>query len=273
MNTRVVIPIALVFSFLFNPIVFAISSTPSATPKATSVETSVTSQKLDDLKERLATKVAQLQQSERKAFFGSVKSKSVTSLTIETKTKDIKIELTDDIKIAQFIKGKRVSLTVDDVDKGDIVTVFGEYDSTIDLLKAKGIFIQNTLPRRVSGTISAIDTTDFTVSIISDNQTYIIDIEKDTRINSWTKEKGIVKTGFSKLAIGDTVHIVGTSVLKKENRISALRIVSIGNLPAGKAGLTGTTPTPMDTEASAAATPTKKISPTPTKKVIATPTP
>lgn len=255
-----------VIFFLFNPMVFAVSSTSSATPKPTTSDASDASKKLDDLKERLATKVAQLQQTERKAFFGTVKSKSVSSLTIETKTKDVKIELTDDIKIAQYIKGKRTTLTVDDIDTGDIVTVFGDYDTAIDLLKAKGIFIQNTLPKRVSGTISAIDKTNFTVSIVSDNQTYIIDIEKDTRISDWTKEKGILKTGFSKLTLGDTVHVVGTSVPKKDNRISAIRIVSIGNI-------TGTTPIPADTEASASASPTKKVTLSPTKKVVATPTP
>lgn len=246
----------LTFSF-FSPIVFAATSTPSATPKPANTDASDASKKLDDLKERLATKVAQLRQTERRAIYGSVKSKSVTSLSIETKTKDIKIELTDDIKIAQYIKGKRTVLTVDDIDKGDILTVFGDYDSAIDLLKAKRIFIQNALPKRVSGTISAIDKTDFTVTVVTfDNQTSIIDIEKDTRINGWTKEKGIVKTGFSKIAIGDTVHIVGTPAQKKDNRVSAIRIVSIGNL-------TGATPTPGGQEASAAASPTNKETPTP----------
>lgn len=266
MKTQSSIFASLVICSLLSSIVYAASATPSATPKPEVTQASDAGKKLEDLKERLATKVAELRQTERKALFGSVKSKSVTSLTIETKTKDIKIELTDDIKIAQVIKGKRTALTVDDVDKGDVVTVFGDYDSAIDLLKAKGIFIQNALPKRVSGTISAIDKTDFTVSIISDNQTYIIDIEKDTRINSWTKEKGIVKTGFSKLALGDTVHIVGTLVPKKDNRISAIRILSIGTI-------TGTIPTPVNSEASAAASQSHKVTPTPTKKIVASPTP
>ncbi len=267
MNTRSFILGSLVICSLFSPIVLAASSTPSATPKPATAEASDASKKLEDLKERLATKVAELRQTERKALFGSVKSKSVTSLSIETKTKDIKIELTDDIKIAQFIKGKRTALTVDDIDKGDVVTVFGDYDSAIDLLKAKGIFIQHAFPKRVSGTISTIDKTDFTVSVVTtDNQSLIIDIEKDTRINTWIKEKGIVKSGFTKLTSGDVVHIVGTSAPKKDNRVSAIRIVSLGNI-------SGSTATPADTEASAAASPTKKETPTPTKKIVATPTP
>ena len=78
-------------------------------------------------------------------------------------------------------------------------------------------------------------------------------------------EKGVVKGGFSKLVPGATAHVRGTAVPKKENRISAISLLDLGNV-------TGATPTPTETvEASPSASPTATAKATP--KPTATPTP
>lgn len=200
-----------------------VGAAPEATPTANIKQ-------IEDLKERLATKVAQLRQSQRKAIAGTVKTVSVSTATIETKTKDVKIELTDDITIIQYLKGKRTKLAVDDLAKGDNVVVFGEYDATLDLLKAKVIFIQATQPERLAGTVTAVDTKEFTVSLATpEGKTVIVDIEKTTKMNLWDGQK-LTKGGFSKIVAGDTIHLVGAAVPKKENRLSAIRILDIGNV-------------------------------------------
>src|SRR3989338_292029 len=86
----------------------AFAATPSATNK-----------KIEDLKDRLATKVAELRQTSRRGMYGTVKSTSITSFVVETKTKDVKIELTDTIKVIQYLKGKRTELTTEDISKED----------------------------------------------------------------------------------------------------------------------------------------------------------
>lgn len=221
---------------------YAVDATPTADQK-----------QMNDLKDRLATKVAELRQLQRKAIFGSVKAVSTSTATIETKTKDVKIELADEIKIAQMIKGVRTKLTTDNLDKGDQVAVFGEYDATLDLLKAKVIFIQAAPLQRIAGTITEVNKPDYTVSVKTpDGNTYIVDIETVTKISVWTSDKGIAKGGFSKLTVGDSILIMGTPVAKKENRVSASRILNLGNL-------TGT-PVPTPTDAIA---PTGKITPKP----------
>ena len=180
--------------------------------------------KIEDLKERLATKVAELRQSQKKAIVGTIKAVSLSTFTVETKTSDVKIELTDTIKVFQTIKGKRTSLTTDNLEKGDYVVVFGDYDTGLDLLKAKIIVIQDPLPERVAGTISAVDKKEFTVTIVTaEEKTYIIDIEKTTAMFAFDKEKGVVKGGFSKVESGEIVHVVGSLEPKKDNRISAIR--------------------------------------------------
>ncbi len=246
----------------------AAPATPSATPLATDKQ-----KQIEDLKERLATKVAELRQTSRRAIYGTVKTTSITSFTVETKTKDVKIELMDEIKVVQYLKGKRTSLTTENIAKGDVVSVFGQYDTTLDLLKAAVVLIQGAGAERVAGVVTARDDKEFTLTITTpEDQMYTIDIEKATKATTWDREKKeIGKSGFSKIAIGSTIHVVGLPVAKQERRISADRILDLGNLnaPAGQAAQATSTPT--EKAASPAASPTKSA--TPTKKLTATPTP
>lgn len=233
--------IALVLSLIATPI-FA-QSTGSAN--------------LDDLKARLATKVAELRTVVKRAMYGTVKSVSLTSATIETKTKDIKLELTDDVMVTQMIAGKRTTLPIENLEVKDTITVFGTYDETLDLLKAQYIFIESSsVISRVAGTVADVDTKEFVLTVkTTEGRTVLIDIEKATKTNIWTKDGGIAKGGFSKIAVGDTVHIVGKPVAKTDNRVSASRILDLGNITGAAITPTATSTAPATPSATTKATP------------------
>ena len=94
---------SLLFAFLFSALMLLPTSrvlavTAEATPTATA-KPAVNAQ-LEELKDRLATKVAELRDVVRRAVSGTVKTVSISSATVETKTKDIKIELGDDIIVS-----------------------------------------------------------------------------------------------------------------------------------------------------------------------------
>lgn len=238
-------------------------ATDTATGAATAKTVQATaSAQLEALKARLATKVAELRSVVKRAMTGTVKSVSLTSATIETKTKDIKIELTDDVVVSQILGGKRTILPIDKVEVKDPITVFGTYDETLDLLKAQYIFIESaTKTTHIAGVIADVDTEDFTLTInTKEGRTVTIDIEKSTKTTVWTAAGGIAKGGFTKLTVGDTVHITGTPAVKAENRLTAVRILDIGNI-------TGAVGTPSVT---AAATPV--ASPSATSKTTPKPT-
>lgn len=242
--------------------VAAQTATPSATPTAASAQ-------LEELKVRLATKVAELRSVVKRAMYGTVKSVTLTSATVETKTKDIKIELTDDVTISQVVGGKRVNLDAEDLAADDPITVFGTYDETLDLLKAQYIFIESaTSYTRTAGIVVDVDDEDFVLTVnTSEGKTMLVDIEKTTKTSEWTRENGIAKSGFSKLTVGDTVHITGTPAAKEDNRLSAVRILNLGNI-TGSAG-TPTATTAVTPTASASATP--RATPRPTAVPTATP--
>lgn len=245
----------------------AFAQTPAAT--ATATPKAVVNEQLEELKDRLATKVAELRDIVRRAVSGTVKTVSISSATVETKTKDIKIELGDDIVVSQMINGKRTELAIDDLAKDDRVTVFGSYDATLDLLKAKAIFIESSrVLERITGTVADVNREEFTIVVQTPEGTAItVDIEKATKTVVWTKADGVAKGGFSKILTGDTVHVVGTLVPKQENRISALRILDIGNL-SGDSKPAAVTPT--DTASPSA---TAKVTPKTTPKPTTTPAP
>ncbi len=242
----------------------AAPATPSATPMQNAKQ-------IEDLKERLATKVAELRQTQRRAIFGTVKSVSISTVTIETKTKDVKIELTDEVKVVQYLKGVRTKLTAADLEKGDQVVVFGDYDGTLDILKASVIFIQSTLPFRIAGTVTDVNKTEYTITVkTSDGQSYVVDMETATKTVLWNTTGGIQKGKFSTIAVGDIVHVAGVGT-PKNNRFSADRVLDIGNL-------TGAAPAPTATSAvtpspSAKPTTTPTSTPAPTPKKTPTPTP
>jgi cell division septation protein DedD len=248
------------------------AATPTPTTATNSTATPTPTSHIDDLKERLATKVAELRQTQQKAIYGTVKTTTVSTFTVETDTRDLKIELTDDIDVFQMVRGKRTALTTEDIAESDLVTVFGEYDSALDLLRAKVVFIQSAPLARVSGIVSAVDRKEFTTTVTTaEGQAYIIDIETTTNTLAFDAEKGLIKGGFSRIEIGKTIHVVGTAVAKEDHRISASRIIDLGNLTGDATPTPTEAPTPT---ASASATPkattTTKATPTVTPKPTTT---
>lgn len=223
-------------------IALALAATISATP------TSSIDKKVEDLKDRIATKVAELTQSQRKAVSGTVKSVSLTTVVVESSTQEYKIELTDDLTIIQYLKGKRTKLKADVLAKDNPVSIFGTYDTTLSVLKANVIHIESPQPRRIHGMVKAIDRKAAAITLaLSDGSEWVIDVEKSTVTNRWTSGSETEKSGFSKISEGDILHVSGTDVLKKENRINADTILDLGNLSR-------TTPSPTQ-EASPSATP------------------
>lgn len=248
----------IISGFSTQKLVLAITTTPSGTAKITptvkSTPTPTASKQIEDLKDRLATKVAELKGRERKVVFGNIKSLTLTTMVIETLTKDLKIERTDEIVVYKTTKGNNAKYDSDTLSKGDAVVVFGYYDSTLDLLDANIIAVQTNSLKNVAGTVKEIDRSDFTLTV-TDYKGFeiVVDIETTTKTNIVNPDAKIEKFGFSKIQAGDRVQVVGTPNIKEDNRISGLRILVVGSISSPT-----TTPTPAETPSV-----TPKTTPTP----------
>lgn len=182
--------------------------------------------KVDDLMDRLATRVAQLSQTQKKAITGTVNTVSVSSFTLETATKNYKIELPDALKVIQMVKGKRTELTQEDIAKGDSVTAFGGYDETIDTLRASVVWIEpTTLLIKRMGVVETVDKTDYSFTVKTpEKQTITVDFETSSKLSIFNGVD-ITKGGFSKITPKSSIIITGTAVPNKANRYSATRIL------------------------------------------------
>lgn len=194
-------------------------------PNAQTTSPKAEGQQVEDLKDRLATKVAELAVSEPRAFNGIIKSTSLTSLVIETTNKTLKIELTDDITAYKLTGTKKQTIKTDDLKAQMNVTVIGQYDTTLELLKAKVIYVEPEIPMSVAGRIKDINQKGFSLKITTASGTdFTVDYEKLTKatINNLTGES--VKVGFSKIPSDKLAIITGTRNEDDDQRISADRI-------------------------------------------------
>ena len=237
------------FTILF----FSTSAVQAATPSATTFIDKL--KQIEILKEKIATKVAELRKIEKGGIFGAVKSVSDTSITITSKSKELTISYAEDtvfFKMNDGIKSDPLdSKQAKKLKPGEQIVALGYYDSTGTSLSTKYIYIYNP-GVHIIGKIADKDRENYTITVKEPKGNTLVDIETYTKIYSFNKKTGLGRSGFSKLTQNDVVHLYASPNQKEENRVSAAKITSFtfgGN----------TSPTPTkEKEASPTAKPTGK---------------
>ena len=183
--------------------------------------------KIEILKEKIATKVAEIRAKEKRGAVGTIKTINPNSILVKTSKDEITMVYADDTTVFELKDTGKADFSIKKLKEGDLVAVLGYLnDPQSSIITAKYIY-REQIKTRSTGKIADIDKANFTITLAEPKGNTIIDIETYTKISSYSREKGLVKTGFSKLKVGDLVHVVGTANAKEENRISALRIISI----------------------------------------------
>lgn len=214
------IPFILLMPLILLP---TLAQTPTESPAELSQSEK---EKIDDLKERVATRVAQLRsQTTYKALIGEVKSADKESLTLKTKLGEKKILTTEETKIFKITGSRKSAINLANVKAGDRAAVVGSTDPEGTFV-AKLIFTKAG-SLNTSGVIEKIDRDNAIITVKNSQKgtTYLVDIETTTKIRAWKKDGGFEKLGFSKVNVGDRVHIHGLPQVDEENRISAIRIL------------------------------------------------
>lgn len=212
-------------------------------------------EKIQDLKERVATKVAQMRISTFRVLIGEVKSVDKESLILKTAQGERKVLTTSETAIFRLTRGRKTALSLANIKAGERAAIVGSSDAEGEFV-AKTIFVK-TMPLNINGVIEEMDPENFTISVKNKQKglTYLVDIETLTKIQTWKKGVGFEKLGFSKLEVGNRVHVNGTLLPEEQNRLSAIRVLV---LPGEAVGITGPTPTtsPSPTTSPPVETPT-----------------
>ncbi len=199
--------------------------------------------KVDELKNKVASRVAELNLVEKRGIIGSVEKASDTQITLN----DLKNKrrIIDVDELTKFYSADDKSFGISDIKKGMKISAIGLYNRQSQRLLAR--FINEvTIPLFLSGVISEIDDKNFTITLITEDSQYLVDIEKVTKTYLFSKGE-LEATGFSKLEILQNAIVLGYQDPKEDGRITGGRVIVFPNLPKNPKVLIeeeSSTPTP-----------------------------
>lgn len=252
----------ILFALFANP-AYATTGTPSPSKAAGN---DPVKEKLDDqinqLKEKIASRVSELNLVERRGIIGTV-----------TEVKGNQISLTDNAENTRFIDvdeitkfsspGKTGTFGISDITAGTKISVLGIYNKQSKRLLARFVSTY-TNPTIQSGVITAIDPKNFQLTVMTPEQKEMkVDIETSTRLSSYTAEEGLVKYGFSKLAVGDRIALAGNPARTDANILAATRLVTFIGIPKDPRITTAVAGATTASPSAAAAATTSPATPTP----------
>lgn len=212
--------------------VFAQTAAPTvgAVSGPTAVPTNAVTKDVQNLKDKLATKVSELRKQNQKAISGVIADINTKTITIrDAEDKSVQVKIDEVLTLAFEISGTvKRSVKVDTLEKGDYIIISGPVtDSTVTantIYKDEQYLVG-------SGKITKVLAADFSLAVATeDKENLTIVVENTTRrllVDSKTLTKEVI--GFTKIKEGDTVHYVlkKTGREKVKDQFGALRIVII----------------------------------------------
>lgn len=234
-----------VITFISSPVKPVVGAAPSPSDAPTPTVTANLKDKLKQieiLKEKIATKVAEIRQNEKSAVSGTIKAVGDTSITLTAKSGEKVISYSEDtifFKMTDGVKSDPIDWKqAKKLKKDDLLAVLGYFDSSHSTFSAKYIYMETAL-LHLTGKIADADKSNYTITVSSPAGNTLVDIETYTKIYSYAKKGGLTKSGFSRLKDGDLVNIFATPNPKEENRASAAKIISLALTQTPAATLSG----------------------------------
>jgi len=190
--------------------------------------TSSSEKEVEILKEKIASKVAQLRQESNQAFAGRIINISEDQIEIKNRNEK-KIFVKLDSALTKYYKiknNKKEEISFSDLKKNDYIVVSGV--NTDRGINANSIFVDEKYLVDF-GRIIEINKDNYWLKITTvTNEDIIVDIETFTK--QWIvniKDLQLERTGFSKIKEGDMVHFVTKDEKNENSHYSAQKIVII----------------------------------------------
>ena len=221
--------IILFFLLIFSGSVYAQTLTPSP---AQSLITPTKSQEQIDtetLKEKVASKVAELREKNNKAVSGYISEKSDSQVKIKRAgNEEYLVRIDKDLtKFYQIAGTQKKEVNYATFKKDSYILVEGVInEKEVD---ANALYLDEEF-FVASGMVTEVNSDEFYIRVAgNDKENYTLDVEtftKEDMVN--IKTLALEKIAFSKIKEGDTIHFIAKQGLEKEpNRFPAQRILII----------------------------------------------
>lgn len=218
----------------------SLTKTPTPAPTKTAAESQINS-----LKDRIASRVAQLKLVERRGIIGKVTKVSQTQITIN----DLKDEtrFIDVDELTKFASpSASESFGISDIKEGSTLGVLGLYNKQSRRLLSRFIDVMS-LPTTLHGAVSSVDDEEFVVEVTTENGTAtLVDIENITKTTSYDLEADGTKSGFSKIKEDMRIMIVGFPSKTDKTRLIASRVLLFPDIPKNPKIRLNVTPSPTE---------------------------
>lgn len=221
-------------------------------------------EKIQKLKEMVASRVAELNLVEKRGILGTVREISKnTQLTVEDNKGNLRIIDLDELTKFQGLSASK-SFGISDLKPGDLISFIGLYNKDTKRLIARMVIATKTLPIQFEGIVTEKNKVDYTLEVTDEKgNRKVIDIGITTKTKSYSKDTDLIKSGFTKIETGQRIIVTGYYDLKDKNRIIADRIIHFVDLPPS-----GTMKSLFEKQQNQASQSAKNetVSPAPTKK-------
>lgn len=215
-----------IFYFIFYIDGYAASPTPS--PIADEKQNAFNDQ-VSDLKERIASRVAQLKLVEKRGVIGTVTDLSDTQITLTNLQNNTQFVDVDELTKFASPSAKE-SFGISDIKKNDRLGILGLYNKQSRRLLAR--FIQTLkMPTTIHGAVATLDDKNFVIEVTTTEGNKTVDVENITKTYSYARGSELSRSGFSKIKENQRIMVVGFTDIKDKNRLIASRIIHFPDIP------------------------------------------
>lgn len=216
-------------SILIMPSFLAVNKATAAQAQNEATATG-TLDRIEKIKELVASRVAELKLVEKKGFLGTVKESSNTQIIIDDNKGTQRIIDIDEL--TKFEDSSNKEFGVSDLKKGDLVSVIGLYNKDTKRLLSRLITKVKSLPSQFDGIVVSLDSKGFEIETVNEaGEKKTVEIERTTKTSLYSTSEGFVKSGFSKVEDGQRILVSGFFDTQDKDILIASRLIHFEDVP------------------------------------------
>ncbi|MEK7160118.1 MAG: hypothetical protein AAB702_01395 [Patescibacteria group bacterium] len=196
---------------------FDVFAATTSTPTPANIQNQI-----DELKNKIASKVAELKLVEKRGIIGTVTDSSDTQITLSDSRGGARFVDVDEL--TKFYSSDK-SFGISDIKNNMTIGILGLYNKQSRRILAREVNDITTPPKIIYGGIGSIDKQNFEITVVKENGAkVVIKIEDVTKTYSYSSDT-LSKSGFSKIEETQTIMAIGFPDKLDPNKLIATRIL------------------------------------------------